>query len=268
MNVFNNLPICRGCISPEKSMFPTLVGIGYPHNGGSAQVGRSRYAPPHSRPCTLAPPSDLFHTRTTWSTPLLRRSPCSAAPPSPSSSVSSCSLDPRARSQQPAISASSRAASAARTTSSASTSSVSGSRTGIDLSVYNSKGSIENVYAVYQKPGTQMGIVQSDVLAFVARVQSDPVLKRIAKKTKMVFPLYNEEIHLLGRQGDHRLRRPHRPARGHRPGGQRHLSHRAAPVQGVRGDAEGDGADRHRRGARRAEGRDASTPCSTSPATR
>ena len=45
-----------------------------------------------------------------------------------------------------------------------------------------------------------MGIVQSDVLAFVARVQSDPVLKRIAKKTKMVFPLYNEEIHLLGRK--------------------------------------------------------------------
>jgi TRAP transporter TAXI family solute receptor len=71
---------------------------------------------------------------------------------------------------------------------------------GTDLAVYNSKGSIENIYAVYQKPGTQMGIVQSDVLAFVARVQSDPVLKRIAKKTKMVFPLYNEEIHLLGRK--------------------------------------------------------------------
>jgi hypothetical protein len=45
-----------------------------------------------------------------------------------------------------------------------------------------------------------MGIVQSDVLAFVARVQTDPVLKRIAKKTRMIFPLYNEEIHLLGRR--------------------------------------------------------------------
>jgi len=71
---------------------------------------------------------------------------------------------------------------------------------GIDLSVYPSKGSIENIYAVYQRPATQMGIVQSDVLAFVTRVQSDPVLKRIAKKTKMVFPLYNEEVHLLGRR--------------------------------------------------------------------
>jgi TRAP transporter TAXI family solute receptor len=69
----------------------------------------------------------------------------------------------------------------------------------IDLNVANSKGSVENIYAVYKRPKTQLGIVQSDVLAFVARVQTDPVLKRIAKKTKMVFPLYNEEIHLLGR---------------------------------------------------------------------
>lgn len=70
---------------------------------------------------------------------------------------------------------------------------------GINLSVHPSRGSIENVFAVYQRPGVQMGIVQSDVLAFVARVETDPVLKRIAKKTKMIFPLYNEEVHLLGR---------------------------------------------------------------------
>ena len=71
---------------------------------------------------------------------------------------------------------------------------------GIRLKVNNSTGSIENLYAVYKRPYTQMGIVQSDVLAFVSRLQSDPILKRIANKTKMVFPLYNEEIHLLGRQ--------------------------------------------------------------------
>ena len=72
---------------------------------------------------------------------------------------------------------------------------------GMSLNVYTSRGSIENVFAVYQQPATQLGIVQSDVLAFVSRVQTDPVLKRIAKKTKMVFPLYNEEIHILGRAG-------------------------------------------------------------------
>jgi TRAP transporter TAXI family solute receptor len=69
-----------------------------------------------------------------------------------------------------------------------------------NLSVTNSKGSIENLYAVYMRPRTQMGIVQSDVLAFVSRVQDDPILKRIATKTKMIFPLYNEEIHLLGQK--------------------------------------------------------------------
>lgn len=70
---------------------------------------------------------------------------------------------------------------------------------GFQLSVVNSKGSVENIYAVYKRPKTQMGIVQSDVLAFVAKVHTDPVLKRIAKKIKMVFPLYNEEVHILGR---------------------------------------------------------------------
>jgi len=69
----------------------------------------------------------------------------------------------------------------------------------INLRVDNSKGSIENIYAVYQRPKTQLGIVQSDVLAFVSRVQTNPVLKGIARKTKMVFPLYNEEIHLVGK---------------------------------------------------------------------
>ena len=72
---------------------------------------------------------------------------------------------------------------------------------GFNVTVHPSKGSIENIYAVYQRPGVQLGIVQSDVLAFVAKVQTDPVLQRIAKKTKMVFPLYNEEVHIIGRRG-------------------------------------------------------------------
>ena len=71
----------------------------------------------------------------------------------------------------------------------------------ITLNVYNSKGSIENVFAVYQRPGIQLGIVQSDVLAFISRLQTDQNLIKIAKKTRMVFPLYNEEIHVLGRRG-------------------------------------------------------------------
>jgi TRAP transporter TAXI family solute receptor len=71
-------------------------------------------------------------------------------------------------------------------------------RNGIDLSVQSSDGSVENIFAVFKRPNTQMGIVQSDVLAFVAKVETDPVLKQIAHKIKMIYPLYDEEVHLLG----------------------------------------------------------------------
>lgn len=68
---------------------------------------------------------------------------------------------------------------------------------GVRLKVDDSQGSVQNVFAVYKSPDTQLGIVQSDVLAFVAKIQTDPVLQRIASKIKMVFPFYNEEVHLL-----------------------------------------------------------------------
>jgi TRAP transporter TAXI family solute receptor len=68
---------------------------------------------------------------------------------------------------------------------------------GVRLRVDESQGSIQNVFAVFKAPDTQMGIVQSDVLAFVAKIQTDPTLQQIAAKTRMVFPFYNEEVHLL-----------------------------------------------------------------------
>jgi TRAP-type uncharacterized transport system substrate-binding protein len=73
-------------------------------------------------------------------------------------------------------------------------------RSNIQLAVFNSSGSVENIYAVYQRPGHHMGLVQSDVLAFVAKVKTDPRLQLIADKIKWVYPLYNQEIHLLGKK--------------------------------------------------------------------
>lgn len=69
------------------------------------------------------------------------------------------------------------------------------------LNVVPSNGSIENLYAVYKRPATQLGIVQSDVLAFISRVKSNEMLRSVAGKTKMVFPLYNEEVHILASGG-------------------------------------------------------------------
>lgn len=73
-------------------------------------------------------------------------------------------------------------------------------RSNIHLAVFTSRGSVENIYAVYQRPGNHLGLVQSDVLAFVAKVDSDPRLKLIADKIKLVYPLYNQEIHILGKR--------------------------------------------------------------------
>ena len=68
---------------------------------------------------------------------------------------------------------------------------------GIDLTVHESKGSIQNVFDVRKRRGVQLGIVQSDVLGYIRDIQPDPELKKIAEKLRLVFPLYNEEVHLL-----------------------------------------------------------------------
>lgn len=70
----------------------------------------------------------------------------------------------------------------------------------IQLKVLPSSGSVENAYAVYRRPGVPLGIVQADVLAFVSKIQNHPLLKSVARKIKMVFPLYDSEVHVLGRK--------------------------------------------------------------------
>jgi len=70
-------------------------------------------------------------------------------------------------------------------------------RHNIHLAVFNSKGPVENIYAVYQRPGNHLGMVQSDVLAFVAKVKTDYRLQLIADKIKWVYPLYDQEVHIL-----------------------------------------------------------------------
>src|SRR5918993_2577387 len=72
---------------------------------------------------------------------------------------------------------------------------------GLNLAVAPSAGSLENIEAVIKRPNTQFGIVQSDVLDFVATFSDDPGLRTTARSMRMVFPLYNEEVHLVARQG-------------------------------------------------------------------
>jgi uncharacterized protein len=69
---------------------------------------------------------------------------------------------------------------------------------GVNLTVMESAGSIQNVFDVRKKRGVQLGIVQSDVLDYIRDISDDQELKGIAAKLAAVYPLYKEEVHLLG----------------------------------------------------------------------
>ena len=71
---------------------------------------------------------------------------------------------------------------------------------GFSLTVYPSAGSVDNIYTVYKVPFIQLGMVQSDVLAFVAEDGSDKILKTLAQKIRVLFPLYTEEVQIVARK--------------------------------------------------------------------
>lgn len=72
------------------------------------------------------------------------------------------------------------------------------SKADVQLSVKASEGSIDNIKRINSGENAALGIVQSDVLGFLARSKS-PDSMRMASNLRMVFPLYNEEIHVLAR---------------------------------------------------------------------
>jgi uncharacterized protein len=74
-------------------------------------------------------------------------------------------------------------------------------RCGITLNVRESAGSLENFLGVRQRRFTQFGIVQSDVLEYLRTFAADdPAIARAISGVRIAFPLYNEEVHLLGKR--------------------------------------------------------------------
>lgn len=72
---------------------------------------------------------------------------------------------------------------------------------GQSLEVIESAGSLENFLAVRQRPNTQFGIVQSDVLEYMKTFASDdPAVARAIQGVRIAFPLYEEEVHVLARR--------------------------------------------------------------------
>lgn len=67
---------------------------------------------------------------------------------------------------------------------------------GIKIIVKESKGSIDNINRIDSRENAAFGIVQSDVLGFLTRSDS-PKSKQAVKNLRMVFPFYQEEIHVV-----------------------------------------------------------------------
>ena len=76
-----------------------------------------------------------------------------------------------------------------------------GAACGQTLNVQESAGSLENFIGVRNRKNTQFGIVQSDVLEYLKTYESgNAEIQNAVKGVRIMFPLYNEEIHLLARK--------------------------------------------------------------------
>ncbi len=69
----------------------------------------------------------------------------------------------------------------------------------IDVNVKPSEGSVDNIKRINSSENAAIGIVQSDVLGFLSRSKSVQSM-RMASNLRMIFPFYNEEVHVLARR--------------------------------------------------------------------
>ncbi len=66
---------------------------------------------------------------------------------------------------------------------------------GLELLIKESQGSLANIERMNSRENAGVGIVQSDVLGFLSR-STDPQMKKTASRLRLIFPFYNEEVHL------------------------------------------------------------------------
>jgi TRAP transporter TAXI family solute receptor len=70
---------------------------------------------------------------------------------------------------------------------------------GVSILVKESEGSLANIRRMMSKENAALGIVQSDVLGFLA-TSADANMRSISSRIRLVFPFYNEEVHLFARK--------------------------------------------------------------------
>lgn len=70
---------------------------------------------------------------------------------------------------------------------------------GLDINVFDSNGSVDNIKRITSKEKVGLAIVQSDVLSFLKRSKNAASMATF-HKLRMVAPLYSEEVHILARK--------------------------------------------------------------------
>jgi TRAP transporter TAXI family solute receptor len=70
-----------------------------------------------------------------------------------------------------------------------------GRKYGMNIMVKESEGSLDNIERMQSRENAALGIVQSDVLGILYSRKPE-----VAKKLAMIYPFYNEEVHIIARK--------------------------------------------------------------------
>ena len=70
---------------------------------------------------------------------------------------------------------------------------------GVDITITNSAGSLDNLRRMAGTGNAGISIVQSDVVDFLSK-NPNSVNRRVLRNLRLVLPLYDEEVHLLARK--------------------------------------------------------------------
>jgi TRAP transporter TAXI family solute receptor len=73
-------------------------------------------------------------------------------------------------------------------------------KNGVQVQVKNSLGSLDNIRRMASTENAGLSLVQSDVIEFL-NSQPTRINRSVLKNLRLVFPLYNEEVHLLAKSG-------------------------------------------------------------------
>ncbi|MCK5896723.1 MAG: TAXI family TRAP transporter solute-binding subunit [Cocleimonas sp.] len=72
-------------------------------------------------------------------------------------------------------------------------------KSGVTIIVKSSKGSVDNIRRMSSSENAAFAIVQSDVLGYLSK-SNNLKFKSYAKRLRLIYPFYNEEVHLFARK--------------------------------------------------------------------